>query len=61
MNKVKDFLNELYLDWANNYITMERMAEDYGMDTDDMNDLVFIACKVHSKVGIYGEYKNDFE
>ena len=55
MNKVKDFLNELYLDWVNNYITMERMAEDYGIDTDDMNDLVFIACKVHSKVGIYGE------
>ena len=24
MNKVKDFLNELYLDWANNYITMEK-------------------------------------
>ena len=54
-NKVNDFLNELYLDWANNYITMERMAEDYGMDTDDMNDLVFVACKVHNKVGIYGE------
>ena len=27
-SKVKDFLNELYLDWVNNYITLDRMAED---------------------------------
>lgn len=54
-NKVKDFLNELYLDWVNNYITLDRMAEDYGMDESDMNDLLFIACKVHENVGVYGE------
>ena len=54
-NKVKDFLNELYLDWVNNYITLDRMAEDYGMDENDMNDLLFIACKVYEKVGEYGK------
>lgn len=55
-NKVKDFLNDLYLDWVNNYITLDRMAEDYGMDENDMNDLLCIACKVHEKVG-YTENK----
>lgn len=54
-SKIKDFLNELYLDWVNNYITMDRMAEDYGMDENDMNDLLFIACKVHENVGVYGK------
>ena len=54
-NKVKDFLNELYLDWVNNYITLDRMAEDYGMDKNDMNDLLCVACKVHENVGVYGK------
>ena len=54
-NKVKDFLNELYLDWVNNYITIGKMAEDYGMDENDMNDLLCVACKVHEKVGEYGK------
>ena len=54
-NKVKDFLNELYLDWVNNYITMDGMAEDYGMDKKDMIELLFIACKVYEKVGVYGK------
>ena len=52
-SKVKDFLNELYLDWVNNYITLDKMAEDYGMDENDMNDLLFIAYKVHENVGVY--------
>ena len=54
-NKVKDFLNELYLDWVNNYITIAKMAEDYGMDENDMNDLLCIACKVHENVRVYGK------
>lgn len=54
-SKVKDFLNELYLDWVNNYITLDRMAEDYGMGKNDMNDLLFIACKVYEKTGEYGK------
>ena len=52
---IKTLLNDLYLDWVNNYITLDRMAEDYGMDENDMNDLLCIACKVHEKVGIYGK------
>lgn len=54
-NKVKDFLNELYLDWVNNYITLDGMAEDYGMDKEDMINLLFIACKVYENVGVYGK------
>ena len=52
-NTVKDFLENLYLDWVNSYITIDKMAEDYGMDTNDLNDLLFIACKIHEKVGVY--------
>ena len=54
-NKVKDFLNELYLDWVNNYITMDGMAEDYGMTKSDLITILFIAYKVHENVGEYGK------
>jgi hypothetical protein len=54
-SKVKDFLSELYLDWVNNYITIDRMAEDYGMTKSDLITILFIACKVYEKEGEYGK------
>ena len=31
---------EVYLDWCNNYLTVEKMAEHYGLSTRQMNDLI---------------------
>lgn len=28
-----DYLQRLFLDWFNNYLTLERFAEDHGIDT----------------------------
>jgi hypothetical protein len=35
MNQIKylrDYLADLYLDWVNNFLTIERFSEYYGLD-----------------------------
>jgi len=44
---MKKQLIELYLDWVNNYVTLSKMAEDYGMDYIDMDQLIRIGRKLH--------------
>lgn len=52
MNKIKylrNYLADLYLDWVNNFLTIERFAEYYGLDDDDARDLLKIAKKCHEQ------------
>ena len=52
MHKIKylrDYLADLYLDWINNFLTIERFAEYYGLDEDDAKDLLVLSKKCHEQ------------
>jgi hypothetical protein len=36
----------MYLDYVNNFLTIERWAEYYGMSIEDAN-LIYLMCKEH--------------
>jgi len=38
---------EIYLDWVNNFLTLEVMAENYGLSIDRMNELIEEGRKEH--------------
>ena len=42
---LRDTLADLYLDWVNNFLTIERFSEYYGLDEDDARDLLNLAKK----------------
>ena len=39
---LRDYLADLYLDWVNNFLTIERFAEYYGLDEDDAKELLVL-------------------
>ena len=46
---LRDYLADLYLDWVNNFLSIERFAEYYGLDDDDARALLEIAKKSHEQ------------
>jgi len=46
---LRDYLADLYLDWINNFLTVEVFAEYYGLDDDDARDLLKLAKKTHEQ------------
>jgi hypothetical protein len=46
---LRDYLADLYLDWVNNFLTIERFSEYYGLDEDDAKILLEIAKKSHEQ------------
>jgi hypothetical protein len=46
---LRDNLADLYLDWVNNFLTIERFAEYYGLDKDDARDLLVLSKKCHEQ------------
>lgn len=46
---VKKQLESIYLDYVNNYITIEKMAEDNLMDAEDLKQVLLLAKKINSK------------
>ena len=40
MINIKTVLNDMYLDYSNNYLTLDKMAEDYGIRKDDLKILL---------------------
>lgn len=52
MNDIKylrDYLADIYLEWVNNFLTIERFSEYYGLDEDDAKQLLAIAKKSHEQ------------
>jgi hypothetical protein len=52
MHKViylRDTLADLYLDWVNNFLTIERFSEYYGLDEEDSKELLKLAKKCHEQ------------
>ena len=46
---LRDYLADVYLDWVNNFLTIERFSEYYGLDDDDSKALLEIAKKSHEQ------------
>ena len=44
---IKTLLNDLYLDWFNNYITIEKMSEVHGLSREDMMTLIELGRKIN--------------
>lgn len=46
---LRDTLADLYLDWVNNFLTIEKFSEYYGLDENDARDLLKLAKKCHEQ------------
>jgi hypothetical protein len=44
-----DQLIAFYLDWFNNYLTVEKIAEHHGLDLNDAKALISIGMYMHYK------------
>jgi hypothetical protein len=53
---LRDYLADLYLDWVNNFLSIERFAEYYGLDDDDAKALLEIAKKSHEQRVEYSKF-----
>jgi hypothetical protein len=40
---------EIYLDWVNNFISLEKFAEHYGLDEIDANYVIELGRKLNNK------------
>ena len=40
---------DFYLDWVNNYLTVETMAEHHGLDVDDAKALINMGRHMHHR------------
>ena len=53
---LRDYLADLYLDWVNNFLTIEVFAEYYGLDEEDAKALLEIAKKSHEQRVEYSKF-----
>ena len=47
---MKKQLQEFYLDWVNNYLTIEKMAEHYELTAEDTATLINLGRSYHEEV-----------
>jgi len=43
----KEFAHAFYLDWVNNYLTVEKIAEHHGISVDLAKELISLGRDVH--------------
>ena len=53
---LRDTLADLYLDCVNNFLTIEKFSEYYGLDEDDARDLLKLAKKSHEQQVEYSKF-----
>ena len=46
---MKDKLEKMFLDYANNYLTVAKFAESYGITAKQANRILYIGRKLHYK------------
>jgi hypothetical protein len=55
---MKQELIKFYLDWVNNYLTIQKMSDDYGFTWEQTDCLIQIGRQLHeSNVLLYKESK----
>ena len=47
---IKSMLNEIYLDYVNNYLTTDKYAEDQGINKDDLLFLIDLGRQINNKI-----------
>lgn len=52
---MKQRLIEFYLDWFNNFLTVQAMADHYGMELEDCKCLIELGRKHHHEKTICNE------
>jgi len=40
MNKHQEYLVSVYIDWVNNYLTVGKMSDDYGIDISCLHAMI---------------------
>ena len=46
---IKGALNEVYLDWLNNFVTIPAFASWYGIDEREARDIIELGRTIHEK------------
>lgn len=46
---MREILKELALDWTNNYLTIEKIAEHHDISVEDMVTLISMGKRYHEK------------
>lgn len=49
MINIKTVLNDMYLDYFNNYLTIDKMAEVHGLNKEDLKILLALGKKINNK------------
>ena len=47
---VREQLQAIYLDWWNNFLTVRRFAEYYGINEDDATKLIDVCRNIHNQI-----------
>lgn len=47
---MKQHLIDFYLDWTNNYLSTETMAEHYGLSIDHVRILIGLGRHIHKQI-----------
>jgi len=53
----KELIIGLYLDYVNNFLTVERFAEYYGLTISEANQLINVGREINERLAIE-EYRN---
>jgi hypothetical protein len=48
MKQARDYLVEAYLDYANNYLTIEKYAEHNGLTKEQADEFISLAYQVYT-------------
>ena len=47
--KIKEVLNDVYLDWVSNFETIEAFADWYGVDKNEARAIIDMGRQIHEK------------
>ena len=47
---IKSMLNEIYLDYVNNYLTTDKYAEEQGINKNDLLFLIDLGKQINNKI-----------
>lgn len=66
MKTFRTELKELYLDWKNNWLTVDKFAEHHGLYSDDMDNLIDLGRRYYKRDSALNEIRkglslNDIE
>ena len=55
----REYLKEVWRDWTNNYLTLNKMAADHNIDADDLAVLIKMGRDLHDADAEFEKTKGD--